>query len=574
MFKKRRLSMKARIFLSFMTFLLLFLVSSAWSFVHFQNIEVSNHEIDEKHLPMLQTATDSYKRMYEVHNTLQETASTTMSVSVNNFKKEIEEALTLMEEDLTEIDAYINGLQQQELAASYNQYRQSWQQYQEVANRVIEAAEAKQTAVAQDELYKSIAYFERSAQEMSNMQQALNQYIADQTENSVTMSEQAIQSNIIISIIAIVLACLLGFLTQNYIRKPIIYIADYVDQLADGDLTMPSLTHKSKDEIGRLTTSMNYLKASMQTIFSTVHQYSRQSTETSYQLSSQMKDTVSGIDQVAGSVSEFAVQSQTQLSGISESTDLLHHVDQMLDQVKQLTNDMNESSMEANRKAQSGVKDMESIQAATDEMENSMQSSVAELLTLDKKMEMMDQFVQTIDQIAGQTNLLSLNAQVEAARAGESGKGFAVVANEVRHLADQSKHAAQEISEMIASIQTQKEKVTEQIGSTRKQVQASKVSIQDSRQHFQYMREVTEKVEQQNQQIVPLAEKMSGRLKDVLTFILEMRHTTEQYVSNAESLAAVSEEMNASVEELDHGLDRVAKSSHELHQQVSGYRVE
>ncbi|UOQ49606.1 methyl-accepting chemotaxis protein [Gracilibacillus caseinilyticus] len=573
MFKSRKLSMKVRIFLSFMTFLLLFLVSSAWSFFHFQNIEVSNHEIDEEHLPMLQTATDSYKRMYEVHNTLQETASTTMSVSVNNFKKEIEEALTLMEEDLSEIDAYIQDLQRQELEDSYNNYRQSWQRYQEVANRVIEAAETKQTTVAQDELYKSIAFFERSAQEMSNMQQSLNQYIADQTEKSVTMSEQAIQSNIIISIIAIVLACLLGFFTQNYIRKPIIHIADYVDQIADGDLTMPSLTHKSKDEIGRLTTSMNYLKESMQTIFSTVHRYSQQSTETSYQLSSQMKDTVNGIDQVADSVSEFAVQSQSQLSGITESTDLLHHVDQMLDQVKQLTNDMNESSVEANRKAQSGVKEMESIQAGTDEMDKSMQSSVEELRYLDKKMEMMDQFVQTIDQIAGQTNLLSLNAQVEAARAGESGKGFAVVANEVRHLADQSKHAAQEISEMIASIQAQKEKVTEQIGSTRKQVQASKVSIQDSRQHFHYMWEVTEKVEQQNQQIVPLAEKMSGRLKEVLTFILEMRNTTEQYVSNAESLAAVSEEMNASVEDLDHGLDRVAKSSHELHQQVSGYRV-
>lgn len=118
MIKKKR-SLKVRIFLSFLVFLVLFLLSSTWNFFNFQSIAESNRAIDKEHLPMIQTATGSYKQMYEVNNKLQQIAGTTMAVTINTLTSEIENHHNKLDANLDEMESYISTIQAEEIMAAY-----------------------------------------------------------------------------------------------------------------------------------------------------------------------------------------------------------------------------------------------------------------------------------------------------------------------------------------------------------------------------------------------------------------------------------------------------------------------
>ena len=161
-----------------------------------------------------------------------------------------------------------------------------------------------------------------------------------------------------------------------------------------------------------------------------------------------LNDSISKI-QTAGTMLYDASE---QVSGGSQA--LAQGTSEQEASIRELSDNVEDISGRVNKNAENAKNASEISDTATDDLKagnEEMQQMLAAMKVIEEKSAEIEKIINTIDNIAFQTNILALNAAVEAARAGEAGKGFAVVADEVRNLASKSAEAAQTTSELIGN---------------------------------------------------------------------------------------------------------------------------
>lgn len=302
--------------------------------------------------------------------------------------------------------------------------------------------------------------------------------IAVCTVNILTMAghddpvyHSSIMLSLIIEGISIIVTAAFIVLTvycRKAILKPVKKIVHELNNFSEGILSAEFDVKINDSDIGKLAGSLNttkwYLKKMVDelTYLLTQMSYGNISFTINYDYKGEFVPIKSAFEQILVNLNDSFSRIQKAGTTLYDASEQVSSGSQALAQgtseqeasIRELSDYVQDISGRVNKNAENAKNVSEISDTATTDLKEGnaeMQKMLAAMKIIDEKSVEIEKIINTIDNIAFQTNILALNAAVEAARAGEAGKGFAVVADEVRNLASKSAEAAQTTSELISS---------------------------------------------------------------------------------------------------------------------------
>ena len=239
-------------------------------------------------------------------------------------------------------------------------------------------------------------------------------------------------------------------------------------------------------------------------------------------------DIGSGSEQLAQAATDLAEGCTRQAGQISDSSQMINNMTKSIEEKAETAKQTAEISKEAAHTVEEGNQKMQELKAAISD--------------ISKCSEEIRSIIQVIEDIASQTNLLSLNASIEAARAGEAGRGFAVVAEQVKNLAEQSTQAAGETTKLIETTITAVEKGIAIAEDTESNMEQVMVNTQSA---------ATRMIE-----MAQTLQTEAVNMKQIDERISQMTEIVDSNSASSEETAAVSEEQSSLVQTMVHMMDQ------------------